>query len=156
VTAIGVGNPYRCDDGAGPAVAARLRALLPSTVDVVDHDGEPAGLLDLWEGADLAFVVDAVVSDDPPGTVHRVEVTGCGVVAVPGRPGSSHALGLGEAVELARVLDRLPARLVVVGITGARFGVGLERSAAVDDAVEEVAVALADEIAREVSNRVPE
>ncbi|HLY81764.1 MAG TPA: hydrogenase maturation protease, partial [Acidimicrobiales bacterium] len=125
IVVIGVGNPFRRDDGAGPEVARRVRAATPSWVDVVEHDGEPAGLLDVWEGADLAVVVDAVRSHArSPGYVHRVLVeatTGAGAQSGV----SSHAGGPGNAVALARALDRMPARLVLYGIEGDTFSAGV-------------------------------
>jgi hypothetical protein len=46
-------------------------------------------------------------------------------------PTSSHGLGVGQAVELARALDRLPRKLVVVGVEGADFGQGTDLTGAV-------------------------
>ena len=60
VVVIGVGNEFRRDDGAGPAVVARLRDLAPPGVRLVITDGEPTRLIDAWAGAALAVVVDAV------------------------------------------------------------------------------------------------
>ena len=62
---VGVGNEFRRDDGAGPEVIARLRALQPgdaglSGVTLALSDGEPGRLIDLWEGTSLAVVIDAV------------------------------------------------------------------------------------------------
>jgi hydrogenase maturation protease len=48
---------------------------------------------------------------------------------------STHAVGVGEAIELARALDRLPARVVVFGLEGARFEAGTTMSAEVQEAV---------------------
>ena len=58
-------HEFRRDDGAGPAVIARLRALQPgdeslSHVTLALSDGEPGRMIDLWEGARLAVVIDAV------------------------------------------------------------------------------------------------
>ena len=50
---------------------------------------------------------------------------------------STHALGLAEAIEIARSLGRLPTRVRVVGIEGARFDFGRGLSPEVEDAVEE-------------------
>ena len=47
---IGVGNEFRRDDGAGPAVVARLRAHVPDDVCLLVSDGEPAGLIEAWAG----------------------------------------------------------------------------------------------------------
>ena len=144
IRVIGVGNPYRRDDAAGLEVARRIEREGIDEVEVLEHDGEPARLLDLWTGAEVAIVVDAVRADEAPGTVHRVEV---GPHPVPERPrrDSTHAVGLGEAVELARALDRLPGRLVLYGITGADFGAGEGLTPSVAAAVG----ALVDEILRE-------
>jgi len=57
---IGVGNSMRRDDGAGIAVVERARPLLPPGVEVRTLGGETTSLLDAWEGAGLAVVVDAV------------------------------------------------------------------------------------------------
>jgi Ni,Fe-hydrogenase maturation factor len=48
-----------------------------------------------------------------------------------------------EAIELARAIDQLPCRLVVVGIEGIRFEWGELRSAEVADAVERLAQRIA-------------
>jgi hydrogenase maturation protease len=124
VVVIGLGNRVRGDDAAGLEVAGRLRPVTPAGVEVVEHEGDAAALLDHWQGAALAVVVDAVRSGGEPGAVHRLEVAGDDqAAAVAGRAWqvSSHALGLGEAVGLARALGRLPGRLVLVGIEGATF-----------------------------------
>ncbi len=72
VVVIGVGNEFRRDDGAGPAVVAALHDLAPEGVRLVVTDGEPARLVEAWTGAALAVVVDAVRADPPhPGRVHR-------------------------------------------------------------------------------------
>jgi hydrogenase maturation protease len=55
---------------------------------------------------------------------------------------STHALGVPEAIELARALGRLPARLEVYAIEGARFTAGAELSPAVERAVRELAESL--------------
>ncbi len=81
IVVIGVGNEFRRDDGAGPAVLARLRDLAPPGVRFVITDGEPTRLIEAWTGAALAVVVDAVRADPPhPGQVHRfvVERPGAG------------------------------------------------------------------------------
>ncbi len=46
-------------------------------------------------------------------------------------PASSHGWGLAEAIELARALNQLPPRLIVYGIEGKSFdlGLGLSREA---------------------------
>jgi hydrogenase maturation protease len=81
-------------------------------------------------------IVDAVSSGAPPGTVHELEAGGEPLPVRLFGSSSTHALGLAEALELARSLGRLPARVRVLGIEGARFDYGRGLSPEVEEAVE--------------------
>jgi hydrogenase maturation protease len=119
---IGIGNRFRSDDAAGLEVVRRLRLARPPGVRLIEQEGEPASLIESWSRVDEALVVDAVNSGSAPGTLHRFDVTDAPLPAqvFP----STHAMGLPEAVELARELDRLPGRLIVYGIEGQNFEAG--------------------------------
>jgi hydrogenase maturation protease len=148
VVVVATGNPFRRDDGVGVAVLDHLRAAAPDGVRLTERDGEPTGLLSAWEGARLAVVVDAVVPAGAPGTLHRFEVRdGEGEVPDRASRASSHALGVGDAVRLARALGCLPARLVVLGVEAADLGDGPGLSAPVAAAVEPTADLVLAEIA---------
>lgn len=148
VLVLGAGNPFRRDDGAGPAVAARLAGRLPGQVTVAAVDGGAAEVFSALQGAGQAILVDATSSGAPPGTVRRFDAAASPLPASFARE-SSHGLGVAEAVELARVLGRLPPRLVVYGIEGEDFGMGDGLTPAVAAAVERVA----EEVARELGGR---
>ena len=62
VRVIGVGNPWRRDDGAGREVIRRLEGRVPAEVELIETDGGAAELLEAWEGARAAIVVDAAAS----------------------------------------------------------------------------------------------
>ena len=132
---IGVGNAYRGDDAAGREVARLVQERVPDDLDVVVCELEPTRLIDAWNGAEAALVVYAVASGAEPGTVHRFDATG---EALPSREfrSSTHALGIGETIELARAIGRLPGRIVVFGIEGETFGSGTELSAGAQSGVE--------------------
>jgi len=132
---IGVGNEYRRDDGVGPRVVAELTGRLPD-VELRITDGEPSRMLDLWTGAALAIVVDAVYAPDRPvGAWFELAATDA-----PAEPSAgTHGVGLGTAVALGRVLGRLPERLVVLAVCGSEFGFGAGLSAPVEAAVRPVA-----------------
>jgi hydrogenase maturation protease len=119
---IGVGNRWRGDDAAGLVAAQRLRES-PAGADVLELEGEPVALLDAWEGEGRVIVIDAVVSGSEPGTVHRIDAIEDELPDFMRRT-STHALGLAEAVELGRALDRLPGGLIVLGIEGSSFEAG--------------------------------
>jgi hydrogenase maturation protease len=87
-------------------------------------------------------VIDAVSSGAEPGTVHRFDASRTPLPASLRRASSTHALGLAEAIELGRALDRLPARVIVYGIEGERFEAGAALTPAVAAAVEAVAAAV--------------
>lgn len=129
---IGLGAADRGDDAAGLEVARRVKRA-PS----VERNAGSLGVLDLWEDADEVIVVDAMRSGEAPGTVRRFDghldemPTGTFV--------TTHALGPAEAVELARVLGRLPSKLTVYGIESARTDLGAELSPEVAVAVRRVA-----------------
>lgn len=152
VTVIGVGNPYRRDDGAAGTVLARLAPLVdPATVRLVELDGEPARMVAVWEGSRSVWVIDAIRSGRPPGTVQLL--TGEALAAdaahrdrgprVGVRVGGGHLFGVRDAVALARALGRLPERLVIVGIEGADFGDGVGLTPAVAEGCRVAAIRVA-------------
>jgi hydrogenase maturation protease len=149
VMVIGVGTEFRCDDGVGPAVIDRLRGTVPASVELLCCDGEPTRLMETWMHAAVAIVVDTVSGGDAaPGTLHRFVVPEPAAdhvtPPVPGQPestaapASSHGLGLGAAIELSRVLSRLPALLILHGVQGEAFGFGQRFSPAVSAAIDDL------------------
>ena len=146
VVVIGVGNEFRRDDGAGPAVVGRLRDLVPPDVDLVVTDGEPTRLMEAWTGTALAIVVNAVRAQPAqPGRVHRfvVERPGTGSAWA---AASSHGLGLDDAISLAVALDRMPGRLIVHAIEASDLTQGTGLTPAVAAAVGPVARAILDDL----------
>jgi hydrogenase maturation protease len=136
-----IGSRLRGDDAAGPLVADALRAAR-APVHVVEAGADPLSMLDAWDMDDMVFVVDAVTSGAPPGTIH--ELTAKEVGGIPERgAGSTHGFGLAMVVELARTLGRLPRQLTVVGIEGGQFEIGAEPHAD----VRRAAAVVADRIA---------
>jgi len=120
---IGIGNEYRRDDGFGPLVVAALRRSDPA-LHLRTCDGEPTRLIDLGTGAGLAVVID-VARADGARAGEWFELVLPGDERLPGDLAvSSHGIGLGTTVELARALDRLPRRLVVLAAVGREFGFG--------------------------------
>src|SRR5437763_14389182 len=103
VTVIGIGNPDRGDDAFGRIVAARLRGRWPGAVRLIEQDGEATSLLEQLGGADTAIVIDAAVSGGEPGDIHRFDAASEPLPAAKFDL-STHGFGLGEAIELARIL----------------------------------------------------
>ncbi len=152
---LGVGNRLGGDDAVGPLVCDRLRARLglgptdaPDAPDGGPGDrrglrvealaGAPIELSARWGPDDAVVLVDAARSGAAPGHVHRFDALAgplpADVLAV-----STHALGVAAGIELGRALDRLPRRLVVLAVEGARFEPGAAPTPAVLAVVDRVA-----------------
>jgi hydrogenase maturation protease len=138
---VGVGNRFRRDDSAGLEVAGLLRERAAPDVEVLTLEGEPTTLLEVFAGAELTILVDAVAGAGGPGEIRRFDATD---EAVPNNVfgASTHAFGLGETIELARTLGRLHGRVLVYGVTGEDFGAGEALSPGVATAVETVTAAI--------------
>ena len=143
---IGVGNPDRGDDGVGVEVLARLEGAVPAGVRLVRLSGaDPSQIMEAWNGAARVFVVDAIVSGAPAGTVRRFDAA-AGPLPAEVHLASTHVLGAGAAVELARVLGRLPASLTVYGVEGASFTVGTGLTPAVAAGAAQAAARIAEAV----------
>ncbi|WP_433560331.1 hydrogenase maturation protease [Nocardia sp. CA-151230] len=143
---IGVGNDYRRDDGIGPEVVRYLEKLGLPGVSVEICDGEATGLLDLWADAELAVVVDAVLCE--PSTPGRIWRTTVDTLRGLTHATSSHALGIPDALPLGRMLDRVPAELVVIAVEAQRLDLGFGLSGPVAAARPDVVAAVLAELAR--------
>jgi len=121
--------------------------LVGAGASVVRCEQEPSRLIDAWQGASAAVVVDAVASGAEPGTVHRFDAS---AEPLPARVfrSSTHAFGIGEAIELARALGKLPGYVVVYGVEGAAFAAGEGLTGPVASAVGAVVEAVVADVER--------
>jgi hydrogenase maturation protease len=142
---IAPGNRFRGDDGAGPLVADRLK-VRGRHVTVADGPMDALRILSLWEDAPLAVVIDAAYSGARPGTVQRIE---CGAGGLPKDLArcSSHGIGIAEAIDLGRVLGRMPGRLVMYVIEAKSLAFGAALSPEVESVLGDVARRVEDELA---------
>ena len=123
---LGVGNRDRGDDGIGPILAETLSKdedLKKLNIEITPHFGEGTSLMEMWQDTELTVIIDAMKSGAPAGTVQRFDANkdklGGGQFYY-----SSHLFSLAEAVEMARLLKRLPPNLIIYGIEGATYTFG--------------------------------
>lgn len=148
---IGVGNPYRRDDGVGPGVISLLRVRQLPGVELAESDGELGMLIDLWAGARLAVVVDAVRTRPcRPGRIHRLSAHHPSMAGATAAT-SSHRVELSAAVRLAKVLDRMPRRLLLFAVEVCDTGCGVGLTPAVAAAAETIAGEVAGLVRAEVA-----
>jgi hydrogenase maturation protease len=146
IVVIGVGNRLRGDDGAGLAVADEVRSHAGKALEVRVCEQEPSRLIDAFGDADVALIADAVSTGAAPGTVHRFDASDTPIRAR-ALQSSTHAFGIGETLELARALDRLPGRTVVFGVEGLDFTAREGLTPAVAGGVSRAAGAVLEEVA---------
>lgn len=117
-------------------MARRLRAM---GVDAVEQEG----LFEL-AAADNVVIIDAMVSGAAPGTIRVWDDLSWKPLAEIRLRASTHGFGVAEALDLACALNRLPRRLRIVGIEGARF----ETGAPVSPDVSKGITTVVDQVAR--------
>jgi hydrogenase maturation protease len=134
---IGLGNFTRGDDAVGLLAARRLRPELGNRAEVIEAEMAGVDLIELMKGARVVILIDAARSGQSPGTVHRLDAS-TGPIGVGVFPSSSHALGLSEALELARVMGVLPETVIVYGVEVGNTEAGQPLSPPVAKALDEV------------------
>jgi len=147
---VGVGNPFRGDDGAGPRLVARLRELCPD-LPAIDAGGAPEEHAEriLGMGVARAVLVDAAPMGLPPGSVRSLPAARLGDTAV-----STHRIPPGLFVALLARLGGIGT--VIVGIEPGSVEPGESLSPAVAEAVERLAAQAATERAFDAPPRFPE
>jgi hydrogenase maturation protease len=148
ILVVGIGNTDRGDDGAGIVTARCLREKLSPEIPVVELSGSGAELLDLWQttNATTVYIIDAMSSERPPGTIQCFEAH---IARLPVRFAgdySTHSFGLTYAIEMAAALACLPGQIFVYGIEGKCFDSGDGLSKEVETAVRKVAKEIASRL----------
>ncbi len=145
VLIIGVGNIFRNDDGAGIFAVNKLKEKnLPHT-KVIEQSGEGVALMNSWENFETVIIIDAVSSGAKPGKIHYLNAK---EQIIPKKffNYSTHAFSVAESIELARVLDKLPSKLLIYGIEGKDFSGGQILSPKVEASVFKVIDKITDYI----------
>lgn len=151
---VGLGNPDRSDDGVGPEVLRQLRGRGEGLARWEGGGDDPTRLLDLWAGAPLAIVVDAMISGAAPGTYVRF-TNPKDVLAAGWKSTSTHGISLPVMIGLGQALDQMPRSLVVYGIEGTVFATGGPLSSHVKARVPEVVTRILEDL-RAVADGVTE
>lgn len=143
VAIFGIGNVLLGDDGVGPAVARFISSHFTLGDDVVVEDlGTPSlSLPGYMTGYDLVVFVDAVASDQPPGTV--LQFTRDQIKAVePGIRISPHEPSINDALILLDFAGTGPRDVVLIGIVPETLESGITLSPRVAAAVPRAAEAV--------------
>ena len=143
VVIVGIGNPFRGDDGLGH-IAAELVGR-ESGMEVRLTDGEPTRLVDAWADSRIAIVLDAIRGGAPPGTIHRFEVGHTQLPSAFKHP-STHGAGLESAVALGQALDLNPEILIIYGVEPEDMSEGRGLSAPVEESLPILVESVLEEV----------
>ena len=134
---IGLGNGMRGDDAVGLVAARRLQQEVGGRAQVIEAGMVGVELIDMMKGAPVVILIDAVRSGKAPGSVHRLDAS---VSPIGGQvfTRSSHAIGVSEAIELARAMDVLPATVIVYGVEVGNTEIGRPLSPPMGEALDQV------------------
>jgi hydrogenase maturation protease len=142
---LGLGNVLLEDDGVGSAAVTALlnRYVPPDDVRVLDGGTLGLSLLPYVDAADAVILVDAVKADEAPGSCVRLD--GDDVAPAVATRLSPHQIGVADLLDGARWLDRLPPRLMLLGLVpeSMELAVGLSPRvrASLPDLVEQIVAA---------------
>jgi len=117
VKVIGCGNPLASDDGVGVRVIRKLKKLaLPKEVEIVEAGNDPFRLIDLIRGASTIILVDAVLGDGLPGTIHCLSLKNMDYEKTKNL--SLHRVNILEILKLCRELYPLdvPENIIIFGV----------------------------------------
>lgn len=146
VVVLGMGNVLRRDEGLGIRALERLQEqyALPAGVRLVDGGTLGLDLLSYLEDADRVLVLDAALTDGPPGTLIRV--AGDDAPAYFGIRTSPHEIALPDLLAVAKLRGTTPPELVVLGMHPESIELGWELSDAVTAALGDLVKAAVAEL----------
>jgi hydrogenase maturation protease len=153
ILVVGLGNPLMGDDGAGVAVAERLLVSpLPAGARAEAGGTDSLCLLSFWRGETEVWLVDAILRETPPGTIHRLSRGE--ILSIPERHAGAHSLSLPENLRLIAATrpDMAAVHYRLWGIEPETIGLSPGLTPAVARAVRVVA----DEIVAEIGRILPE
>lgn len=148
VLVLGLGNVLLGDDGLGPTAVARIERdyRIPPGVRLEDGGTLGLSLLGLIAESRHVILVDAVRTDAAPGTLVRLD--GEDVAAAVRDRLSPHQVGVADLLEAARLIDRYPETVALLGLVPDSIELAVVRSKAVEDGLDMLVTAVVGEVQR--------
>jgi hydrogenase maturation protease len=146
VLVLGLGNVLLGDDGLGAAAVVRLERDYRIPPDVCLQDGGTLGLglLGLLSEASHVILVDAVRTESPSGSL--VRLVGDDVPDAVRDRLSPHQVGVADLLAAARLIDRYPRTVTLLGLVPQAIELAIVRSAPVEAALDALVYAIVREV----------
>jgi hydrogenase maturation protease len=134
---VGIGNILFRDDGIGEYIVKELEKLnLPESVELLSAGVGGFELLSYIEGREKVIIIDAVLTPDPPGTIHKFTPEQLKTANVSST--LLHNIGIRELLTLAEFMEYTP-KIVVFGVTPKDIGTyGMELTSELKTIVPEI------------------
>ena len=150
---IGIGNEMRGDDALGIIAVNDLKERFPNLAEYCIVQGDPTRLIDRWESKDVV-IIDAIQSARlAAGTLHLVRSLDK-LLTQEEKLYSSHSIGLKQALELGKYLQKLPASCFFVGVTGKNWKFGAPLSNEVKHSLPKIIASILSHIRMNEPNRI--
>lgn len=148
ILVLGVGNVLLSDEGAGVRAVEQLKLhyVFSPQVELIDGGTMGLDLLGYLDDTSHLFIIDAIVSNKPPGSV--VIERSLDPPAYFRQKISPHQIGLSELLAVAAMQDCLPPAITLFGIVPRDLSTGMEMSPEAGGAVGQVVLAVVKELGR--------
>jgi hydrogenase maturation protease len=145
VILIGIGNEFRSDDFVGIMTVREIKEQMRPEAQIIEESGEGSKLMEAWNDAKAVVLIDAISSHATPGTISRIDLN---EMTIPKnmRLFTTHAFGVAQAVELARGIGSMPAKIILFGIEGKNFSLGFSVSSEVRSSMKRFEQMIIDEL----------
>ncbi|MFH1853119.1 MAG: HyaD/HybD family hydrogenase maturation endopeptidase [Candidatus Neomarinimicrobiota bacterium] len=142
ILVLGLGNILLQDEGVGVRAVASLsnNFRFRPQIDIVDGGTAGLDLLPEFDDREKILIVDAVEFNQPPGYIGLIENDAI-LVRIQTKL-SIHHLGLADVLSAAKMLDKMPAEIVLVGVQPGGVNPVLELTPAVDKIMPRVLEAI--------------
>jgi len=141
ILVLGLGNILLGDEGVGVRVIEQLLSRsLPDEIEVIDGGTAGYELINFFEGKEKVIIVDAVKTNDTPGSVYKMDLS---VVQEDETVQLSlHQIGLKNVFKMASMMDLNP-EVTLIGIVPKNYqdyniGLSKEVEKAIPLAIETV------------------
>ncbi len=144
IVVLGIGNLLLKDEGVGIHVIEALKKeTLPENVELIDGSVSGFDLLPIVQNCDKLIVVDAVKTDDKPGSIYKFSAQDVDIKR--DTPISLHDVDFFQVLEIARKFGKLPPTELIT-IVPEVIDWGMELSPALEQKVPKLKQLVKEEI----------
>lgn len=151
VLVLGVGNILMKDEGVGAHAAQKLLQIpLPAAVEVIDGGTFGIDLLGYLENREKVILIDAIDTDEPPGTIFRLRPEDIHSLSK-GEHYSLHQPGISDVIRFAEMIGQEVPEIIIFAIQPAEIAMGTELTPVMKEKMPE----LIDFVLKEIEESSP-